>query len=78
MVSKIIDNFKKKSLNQRFLLVIRMLFFLIYLTFGLAVIFWKQLPLNLTQPYKIALGLRLIVYAFFRFLRYLYIDENNE
>jgi hypothetical protein len=78
MVSKIIDNFKKKSLNQRFLLVIRMLFFLIYLTFGLAVIFWKQLPLNLTQPYKIALGLLLIVYAFFRFLRYLYIDENNE
>jgi len=51
---------------------------LIYLTFGLAVIFWKQLPLNLTQPYKIALGLLLIVYAFFRFLRYLYIDENNE
>jgi|APEBP8051073403_1049400.scaffolds.fasta_scaffold00121_11 hypothetical protein len=78
MVSKIIDNFKKKSLNQRFLLVIRMLFFLIYLTFGLAVIFWKQLPLNLTQPYKIALGLLMIVYAFFRFLRYLYIDENNE
>jgi hypothetical protein len=78
MVSKIIDTFKKKSLNQRFLLVIRMLFFLIYLTFGLAVIFWKQLPLNLTQPYKIALGLLMIVYAFFRFLRYLYIDENNE
>jgi len=75
MVSKIIDNFKKKSLNQRFLLVIRMLFFLIYLTFGLAVIFWKQLPLNLTQPYKTALGLLMIVYAFFRFLS---IDENNE
>jgi len=78
MVSKIIENFKKKSLNQRFLLVIRMLFFLIYLTFGLAVIFWKQLPLNLTPYYRIALGLLLIVYAGFRFLRYLYFNEENE
>lgn len=77
MISKYTNNFKKKSLNERFLLVIRMLFFLIYLTFGIAVIFWKQLPLNLTQPYRIALGVLLIVYAFFRFLRYLYIKEDE-
>jgi uncharacterized membrane protein (DUF485 family) len=78
MISKIIDNIQKKSLNQRFLLVIRMLFFLIYLTFGLLVMFWRKLPLNLTNNYRIALGLLLIAYAFFRFVRYLYIDEENE
>jgi uncharacterized membrane protein (DUF485 family) len=78
MISKIIDNLKKKSLNQRFLLVIRMMFFLIYLTFGLVIIFWDKLPLNIEFHYKIALGVLMIVYAFFRFLRYLYIDEENE
>ena len=78
MISRITENIKKKSLNERFLLVIRMLFFLIYLTFGFLVIFWKQLPLNLTPTYRIALGLLLIAYAFFRFVRYIYINDENE
>jgi hypothetical protein len=64
------DNFKKKSLNERFLLFIRILFFLIYLTFGLLIIFWEKLPLQMSQNYRIALGLILILYAFMRFIRF--------
>ena len=67
---KIIENLKKKSLKERFLLFIGILFFLIYLTFGLLIIFWDKLPLSLTQNYRIALGLILIIYAFLRFVRF--------
>lgn len=74
MLSKHIDNFKKKSLKERFLLVIGILF-LIYLTFGLMVIFWKKLPLNMSDTYRTALGIILIVYAFLRFLRFFNKDK---
>jgi len=70
MVSKFIENFQKKSLKERFLLVIGILFFLIYLTFGLIIIFWKSLPLALDYKYRIVFGILLIVYSFFRFLRF--------
>lgn len=60
----------KKSLKERFLLVIGILFFLIYLTIGLVVIFWKQLPLNMERPYRIAFGILLIGYSMFRFYRF--------
>ncbi|TBX70536.1 hypothetical protein EZL74_02355 [Flavobacterium silvisoli] len=70
MGSKFIDNFQKKSLKERFLLVIGILFFLIYLTLGLIIIFWKSLPLTLPHTYRIAFGILLIVYSFLRFLRF--------
>ncbi|MES2812611.1 MAG: hypothetical protein V4670_09095 [Bacteroidota bacterium] len=61
---------KKKSLKERFLLVIGMLFFIIYLTMGLAVLFWDRLPLPLSQGYRAVLGLAIIGYAFLRFIRF--------
>ncbi len=64
------NNTKKKSLKERFLLVIGILFFCLYLTFGLAVIFWKDFPLNMSNGYRIALGTIVIVYAFLRFIRF--------
>jgi len=67
---KMIINFKEKSPKERFLLVIGILFFLIYLFLGLAVIFWKNLPINMPQNYRIAFGLLLIVYSLLRFLRF--------
>jgi len=70
MTSKFIENFQKKSLKERFLLFIGILFFLIYLTFGLIIIFWKALPLALDYKYRIVFGILLIVYSFFRFLRF--------
>ena len=60
---------EKKSLKERFLLVMGILFFLIYLGFGLIVIFWKALPLNMEKGYRIALGVVLIAYAFTRLIR---------
>ena len=64
------NNTKKKSLKERFLLVIGILFFCLYLAFGLAVIFWKDFPLNMSNGYRIALGAIVIVYAFLRFIRF--------
>ncbi|HNP33285.1 MAG TPA: hypothetical protein PKN96_08330 [Flavobacterium sp.] len=70
MISKFIENFQKKSLKERFLLVIGILFFLIYLTLGLIIIFMKSLPLTLEYKYRIVFGILLIVYSFLRFLRF--------
>jgi len=76
MFAKLKDNFMKKSLNERFLLFIKGLFFLIYLTFGVIIILWKNFPYPLTTFYRIALGMLLIVYGFFRFYRYF--NSNSE
>ncbi|MCF6129039.1 hypothetical protein L1S35_05090 [Flavobacterium sp. AS60] len=75
MISKFIENFQKKSLKERFLLVIGILFFLIYLTLGLLIIFWKSLPLTLEYKYRIVFGILLIVYSFLRFLRFFNKEE---
>lgn len=64
------DKKEKKSLKERFLLVIGIFFFLIYLTFGLAILFWDKLPLKMPHNYRIALGLIIIIYAFLRFIRF--------
>lgn len=63
-------NEMKKSPKERFLLIIGVLFFLVYLVLGLIVIFWKEFPLNLQPAYRMAFGILLIVYAFIRFLRF--------
>ena len=78
MFQQLIDNFKKKSLKERFLLVIGILFFLIYLTLGLMIIFWEKIPLRMEQNYRYAFGGLLIVYAFFRFIRYLSPNSDEE
>ena len=61
---------QKKSPKERFFLVIGILFFLLYLAFGLAVIFWKDLGLNMPDNYRYAFGGIIIVYAFLRFIRF--------
>jgi cytochrome c biogenesis protein CcdA len=77
MLKEVIDNFQKKSLKERFLLVIGMMFFLIYLTFGLVIIFWKELPLTMPYTFRIAFGVILIVYSFLRFIRFFNKEEVN-
>jgi cytochrome c biogenesis protein CcdA len=64
------NNNKKKSLTERFLFVLGFLFFVLYFCFGLAVIFWKKLPLDMPQNYRILFGVIIIVYAFLRFIRF--------
>lgn len=65
----------QKSPKVRFLLVLGIFFFLIYFVLGVAVIFWKNFPIDLPTPYRIAFGVLLIVYAFFRFIRLI---QNNK
>jgi hypothetical protein len=45
--------------------------FTLYLAIGLAVIFWKDFPLDMALGYRIAFGALLIAYAFIRFMRLL-------
>lgn len=64
------DNKDQKSLIERFLLILGILFFLMYFVLGIAIIFWKDMPIEMPQTYRIAFGLLLIVYSFFRFVRF--------
>jgi uncharacterized membrane protein (DUF485 family) len=59
----------QKSLLQRFLFVLGIVFFLIYFALGITIIFWKDIPLSLTYNGRLAFGILLIVYSFFRFIR---------
>lgn len=76
MLKRFITNIQKKSLKERFLLVIAILFFLVYLFLGLIVLFMKDLPMNMPMNYRIAFGVLLIVYAFIRCIRI--INDNKE
>ncbi|MFB9107261.1 hypothetical protein [Flavobacterium gyeonganense] len=76
MLKNILNSIQKKSLKERFLLVLGILFFLIYLVLGLMIMFWKKLPLNMDPMYRYAFGILLIVYSAIRFLRL--INSNTE
>lgn len=76
MLKQIITNIQKKSLKERFLLVIAILFFLVYLGLGLIVLFMESLPLDMPRNYRIAFGLLLVVYAAIRAVRIF--NDNKE
>ena len=70
-MNKFKQNFKQKSPQQRFLFIFGIFFFLIYLFVGLAVLFWKDFPLDMSDTNRLLFGIIIVVYAFFRFLRLL-------
>jgi hypothetical protein len=76
MLNNSIENKEKKSLKERFFLVIGMVFFVAYLAMGLTIIFWKNFPFDMKPGYRIAFGAVLIVYSFIRFFRI--INDNKE
>ncbi|MEY4963727.1 MAG: hypothetical protein RLZZ323_1046 [Bacteroidota bacterium] len=76
MFKNFVTSFQKKSLKGRFLLVIGILFLVSYLVLGLLVIFMKHFPIQMQYNYRIAFGVLLIVYSFFRFVRI--INNNND
>ncbi|WP_428224472.1 hypothetical protein [Flavobacterium sp.] len=65
-------NKEKKSLAERFLLVLSILLFTVYLIMGLAILFWDKLieRMPMAVGYRVTLGVAIIVYGFFRFIRY--------
>lgn len=73
---KEIKNIRKKSLKERFLLVIGILFLLLYLVLGLFIIFMNNFPINMPDNYRLAFGILLVVYAFIRFKRI--INDNKD
>jgi len=54
MLRKFITNIQKKSLKERFLLFIGILFFMLYFVLGLIVIFMKNFPIRMPMNYRIA------------------------
>ena len=70
MFKTLVVNFKKKSLSERFLLILGIFFFVIYFILGITIIFWKEFPIVMDTKYRIALGVILIVYAMLRFIRF--------
>jgi uncharacterized membrane protein (DUF485 family) len=62
--------FKQKSPQQRFLFILGLVMFLIYLTLGVILIFFKELiPLQMEAKYRIIFAVGLIIYALIRFYR---------
>lgn len=76
MLDNIYRNIQKKSLKERFLLVIGILFFVLYFVLGLFIIFMKNFPIDMSMNYRIAFGALLIVYSFIRFTRI--INDNKD
>lgn len=75
---------EKKSLLERFLLILGFLFFMLYFVLGMGIIFWekfypsKEFPLNMEMKYRVAFGLLLIVYAFYRATRFYTKAKNSQ
>ena len=70
------NTFMQKSPQQRFLFILGLVFFLIYLVLGLYLIFWKDIPFDIKPIYRIAFGVLLIVYSIIRFFRLIGQKEN--
>lgn len=68
MFRKIIENFKKKSLKQRFLLFISILNFVSFCILGSLLLFWKRLQLNLPSNLQLIVGVLIILFGFLRFI----------
>jgi uncharacterized membrane protein (DUF485 family) len=62
---------KQKSPAKRFLFILGLGMFSLYFALGIAIIFWKDFPLNLEFKYRIAFAVLLVVYSFIRFVRLL-------
>jgi uncharacterized membrane protein (DUF485 family) len=76
MLEKTVKNIQKKSLKERFLLVLAILFFVVYLALGLLIIFMKQFPLDMSMNYRITFGILLIAYSLLRGRRI--INDNKD
>jgi len=62
---------KQKSPAKRFLFILGLGMFALYFALGIAIMFWKDFPMDLSFGYRVAFGVLLIVYSFIRFVRLL-------
>jgi len=70
---------RQKSPARRFLFILGLVMFALYFFIGVSIIFWEDFPLlyGVESAWKIAFGLLLIVYSFFRFVRLINRDKND-
>jgi hypothetical protein len=62
---------KQKSPAKRFLFILGLGMFALYFALGVAIIFWKDFPMDLSFEYRLAFAILLIAYSFIRFVRLL-------
>ncbi len=62
---------RQKSPAKRFLFILGLVMFALYFFIGVSIIFWDKFPLlyGVERVWKVAFGVLLIVYSFFRFVR---------
>ena len=62
---------RQKSPTRRFLSILGLVMFVLYFFIGVAIIFWEEFPLlyGVERIWKVAFGVLLIAYSFFRFVR---------
>lgn len=69
-----------KSPARRFMQLLGLVMFAVYLVLGLIIIFWDYLPIQLelaiSKNYRILFGIVLIVYSFFRFIRLIQVRKD--
>ena len=71
------NTFKQKSPQQRFLFILGLVMFIIYLVLGVGFILWTDNPyFDIKPTYRILFGLLLIVYAGIRFYRLINQKDN--
>jgi hypothetical protein len=68
-------NDKQKSLKRRFLLILGIVTFTCVLVLGLMVIFWQDMPVQLTDTQRKLFGGLIILYSILRFSRLLKKDD---
>lgn len=60
---------QQKSPQKRFLFILGSVMFVFYFVLGLTIIFWEDIPLELSRTYRIVFGSFLIMYSFLRMVR---------
>ena len=68
-------NDKQKSLKRRFLLILGIVTFTGFVVLGLMVMFWPDLPVQLTDTQRKMFGAMIILYSVLRFSRLLKKDD---
>ena len=66
---------KQKSLKRRFLLILGIVTFICFVALGAMVIFWEDMPVQLTDTQRKLFGGLIIVYSILRFSRLLKKDD---
>ena len=67
---------KQKSLKRRFLLILGIITFSCFLGLGIMVMFWQDMPIQLSNTQRKLFGAMIILYSVLRFSRLL--KKDNE